>query len=35
MNVAEGVDQTRPQDYHADLGDPGVRHVSTRRRPHA
>ncbi|MCB8957778.1 MAG: sodium:solute symporter [Nocardioides sp.] len=24
MNVAEGVDQTRPQDYHADLGDPGV-----------
>ena len=24
MNVAEGVDQTRPQDYHADHGDPGV-----------
>jgi len=24
MNVAEGVDQTRPQDYHADLGDPDV-----------
>ena len=22
--VAEGVDQTRPQDYHADSGDPGV-----------
>ena len=22
--VAEGVDQTRPQDYHADQGDPGV-----------
>ncbi|MFC7495442.1 MULTISPECIES: monocarboxylate uptake permease MctP [unclassified Nocardioides] len=24
MNVAEGVDQTRAQDYHADAGDPGV-----------
>jgi SSS family solute:Na+ symporter len=24
MNVAEGVDRTRPQDYHADAGDPGV-----------
>jgi SSS family solute:Na+ symporter len=24
MKVAEGVDQTRPQDYHADAGDPGV-----------
>jgi solute:Na+ symporter, SSS family len=22
--VAEGADQTRPQDYHADAGDPGV-----------
>lgn len=24
LKVDEGVDQTRPQDYHADLGDPGV-----------
>src|SRR4051812_30503359 len=24
MKVAEGVDQTRAQDYHADAGDPGV-----------
>jgi len=24
MKVDEGVDQTRPQDYHADAGDPGV-----------
>jgi SSS family solute:Na+ symporter len=24
MKVAEGVDQTRPQDFHADIGDPGV-----------
>ena len=24
MQLAEGVDQTRPQDYHADAGDPGV-----------
>ncbi|MBZ5738101.1 monocarboxylate uptake permease MctP [Nocardioides mangrovi] len=24
MKVDEGVDQTRPQDFHADLGDPGV-----------
>jgi SSS family solute:Na+ symporter len=24
MGVAEGVDQTAPQDYHADLGDAGV-----------
>lgn len=24
MKVDEGVDQTRPQDYHADSGDPGV-----------
>jgi len=24
LKVDEGVDQTRPQDYHADAGDPGV-----------
>ena len=24
MKVDEGVDRTRPQDYHADAGDPGV-----------
>ena len=24
LKIDEGVDQTRPQDYHADLGDPGV-----------
>ncbi|KQW47705.1 sodium:solute symporter [Nocardioides sp. Root1257] len=24
MKVDEGVDQTRPQDFHADAGDPGV-----------
>ncbi|WP_296605896.1 monocarboxylate uptake permease MctP [Nocardioides sp.] len=24
MRLDEGVDQTRPQDYHADAGDPGV-----------
>ncbi len=24
LGVAEGVDQTRAQDYHADVGDPGV-----------
>ena len=24
MKVDEGIDQTRPQDYHADTGDPGV-----------
>ena len=24
LNVDPGVDQTRPQDYHADAGDPGV-----------
>ncbi len=24
MNIDEGVDQTRPEDYHADLGDEGV-----------
>jgi SSS family solute:Na+ symporter len=24
MKVADGVDQTRDQDYHADLGDAGV-----------
>jgi SSS family solute:Na+ symporter len=24
MNVDEGVDQTHPQDFHADLGDAGV-----------
>jgi SSS family solute:Na+ symporter len=24
MDVGEGVDQTRPDDYHADLGDEGV-----------
>ena len=24
MNVDEGIDQTRAQDYHADTGDPGV-----------
>jgi solute:Na+ symporter, SSS family len=24
LKVDEGVDQTRPQDYHADSGDPGV-----------
>jgi solute:Na+ symporter, SSS family len=24
MKVAEGIDRTRPQDYHADSGDPGV-----------
>ena len=27
MKVAEGVDQTRPSDYHADAGDPGVEDV--------
>jgi solute:Na+ symporter, SSS family len=27
MHVAEGVDQTRPGDYHADAGDPGVAEV--------
>jgi SSS family solute:Na+ symporter len=27
MHVAEGVDQTRPADYHADAGDPGVEEV--------
>ncbi|GAW49807.1 MULTISPECIES: hypothetical protein [unclassified Nocardioides] len=24
LKVDEGVDQTRPQDYHVDAGDPGV-----------
>ncbi|MGZ4427390.1 MAG: monocarboxylate uptake permease MctP [Nocardioidaceae bacterium] len=27
LNVAEGTDQTRPSDYHADAGDPGVEEV--------
>ena len=27
MKVAEGVDETRPSDYHADAGDPGVTEV--------
>jgi len=27
LGVAEGTDQTRPSDYHADAGDPGVEDV--------
>src|SRR3954447_16328901 len=27
LKVAEGVDETRPSDYHADAGDPGVTQV--------
>jgi len=27
LHVAEGVDETRPGDYHADAGDPGVEDV--------
>ncbi|MGZ4501736.1 MAG: hypothetical protein ACXVXD_15005, partial [Nocardioidaceae bacterium] len=27
LNVAEGTDQTRASDYHADAGDPGVEEV--------
>jgi SSS family solute:Na+ symporter len=27
LKMAEGVDQTRPSDYHADAGDPGVEDV--------